>query len=65
MYNNQIQRLLKVIQLMKLLKLIVELLFLEKQQREDFQKTEEMDLELPNTPENGLDVWQDITTELV
>ena len=31
------------------------------QQREDFQKTEEMDLELPNTFENGLNVWQDAT----
>ena len=39
-------------------------LFLEKQLREDFQKIEEMDLELPNTPENFLDVWQDINDRI-
>ena len=63
--RNQIALNQKATQLTKLLKPIVELLFQAKLLKEDFQKTEETDIELPNTQENGLDVWQDITIGLI
>ena len=42
---------------MKLLRLIVELLFLMKKLIEDLVKIVRTDIEVKNTPENGLDVW--------
>ena len=39
--------------------------FMMSQPREVFQKTGGTDIELPNTPENFLDVWQDIMIGLI
>ena len=48
---------------MMLLKLIVVHPFLKKRQKEDLVKIVRTDIELKNTPENGLDVWPVITKD--
>ena len=61
--RSQILQLQKDIQLMKLLRLIAVLQYLKKRLKEDLARIAKTDIDLKNTPENGLDVWLDITTD--
>ena len=50
---------------MKLSRLIVELNYLEKQLKEALAEIGKTDTEEPNLVEIGLDIWPDITTEIL